>query len=92
MNEANKSGSRSGSKQVNFLDEPYSARLPKNPIQTNQETLQTELEFVHHFYWLIKNSESLELEEHNCGMLVLTLFKLLLKIMRLLCDKNVNYL
>lgn len=47
---------------------------------------------MHHYYNLIQNIDSLHLDENNKGMLLLTLFKLLLKKMRLLCDKNQNYL
>jgi hypothetical protein len=46
---------------------------------------------VHHFYYTIQNIESFHLEENTKSMFMLTLFKLLLKILRLLCDKSNNH-
>ena len=47
---------------------------------------------MQHYYNLIQNIESLHCEDSNKSILLLALFKLLLKLMRLLCDKNKNYL
>jgi len=43
-------------------------------------------------YYVLKNIDSFHLESSNREMLMLTIFKWLLKLIRLLCDKNYNYL
>ena len=41
---------------------------------------------------MIQNIDSLHCEDNNKDMFLLVLFKLLLKNMRMLCDKNKNHL
>jgi hypothetical protein len=66
--------------------------IPKNPMILNHEAISLEFEFVQHYYHLIQNIGSLQCEENNRNILTLVLFKLLLKVMRGLCDKNQNLL
>ena len=61
-------------------------------MMLNHEKITLEFEFVHHNYFLIQNIDSLFCDEETRNLLLLTLFKLLLKVMRLLCDKNQNLL
>lgn len=52
--------------------------------------MKLEFDFVQHYYFLIHNANSLNVEDTNRKMLLLVLFKLLLKQLRLLCDRSQN--
>ena len=50
-----------------------------------------ELGYVQLYYNAIQNVDSFELDDNNRSLLMLTLFKMLLKQIRLLCDKGENH-
>jgi hypothetical protein len=56
----------------------------------NAELLTYELNYVHHYYYAVQNIDSFHLESPTKEMYSLVLFKLLLKVLRQLSDRERN--